>query len=56
MVFLRGGLEILVAGIALDQGRQGQSIRVQNAASGEVRRATVVGPRRVAVDTPGVAP
>ena len=29
MVFLRGGLEILVAGIALDQGRQGQSIRVR---------------------------
>ncbi len=56
MVFARGSLEIVGAGVALDQGRQGQSIRVQNSASGQIRRATVVGPRRVAVDGPEVAP
>ena len=33
----------------LENGRQGQSIRVRNAASGEVRQAVVVGPRRVEV-------
>lgn len=56
MVFTRGGLEIVGAGVALDQGRLGQSIRVQNSASGQVRQATVVGPRRVAVDGPAMLP
>jgi len=56
MVFARGGLEIVGAGIALDQGRQGQSIRVQNSASGQVRQATVIGPRRVAVAGPDMMP
>ena len=50
MGFARVGLEIMGAGVAMDQGRMGESIRMQNAASGEVRRATVIGPRRVAVD------
>lgn len=56
MVFARGGLEIVGAGVALDQGRQGQSIRVQNSASGQVRRAIVIGPRRVVVDGPDMLP
>jgi flagella basal body P-ring formation protein FlgA len=56
MVFARGGLEIVGAGVALDQGKQGQSIRVQNSASGEIRHATVVGPRRVMVDGPDMMP
>ena len=49
MRFIRGGLEIVGAGIALDQGRHGNSVRVQNAGSGELRRAIVIGPREVAV-------
>lgn len=56
MVFARGGLEIVGAGVALEQGRRGQSIRVQNSASGQVRRATVIGPRRVVVDGPDMLP
>ena len=42
--------------MALDQGRQGESVRVRNAGSGEVRRAVVVGPRQVEVDDPGAVP
>ena len=54
MAFSRGGLQIVTAAEALENGRQGQTIRVRNAASGEVRQAVVVGPRRVEVL--GVAP
>ncbi len=49
MAFSRGGLQIVTAAEVLENGRQGQSIRVRNAASGEVRQAVVVGPRRVEV-------
>lgn len=56
MRFTRGGLEIVGAGIALDQGRRGETVRVQNAGSGEVRRAIVVGPREVEVDAAGSTP
>ena len=58
LVFKRGGLEIAAPGVALDHGRGGESVRVQNAASGEVRLATVVGPRRVQVQVgaPGSTP
>ena len=54
MAFSRGGLQIVTAAEVLENGRQGQTIRVRNAASGEVRQAVVVGPRRVEVL--GVAP
>jgi flagella basal body P-ring formation protein FlgA len=56
MVFARGGLELTGVGTALDQGREGDMVRVENAGSGEVRRAVVLGPRRVRVDTAGLAP
>jgi flagella basal body P-ring formation protein FlgA len=56
MVFARGGLEVTGAGVALDQGRQGDTVRVQNAGSGEIRRAVVVGPRRVRLSMEGPAP
>ena len=49
MAFSRGGLQIVTAAEVLENGRQGQSIRVRNATSGEVRQAVVVGPRRVEV-------
>ena len=49
MAFARGGLQIVTAAEVLENGRQGQTIRVRNAASGEVRQAVVVGPRRVEV-------
>jgi flagellar basal body P-ring formation protein FlgA len=49
LVFERAGLEIAGPGVALDHGRRGEPVRVQNATSGEVRQATVVGPRRVQV-------
>ena len=49
MAFNRGGLQIVTAAEVLENGRQGQSIRVRNTASGEVRQAIVVGPRRVEV-------
>ena len=48
-VFRRAGLEIVSAAEALDNGREGEVIRVRNAASGEVRRAVVVAERRVEV-------
>ena len=48
-VFPRAGLEIVSAAEALDNGRQGEVVRVRNAASGEVRRAVVVAERRVEV-------
>ncbi|MFO1047690.1 MAG: flagellar basal body P-ring formation chaperone FlgA [Geminicoccaceae bacterium] len=51
-VFRRGSLEIVSAGEALDNGRQGETVRVRNLDSGEVRRAVVVAPRRVEVATP----
>lgn len=54
LVYARGGLEVTASGQALELGRQGQSIRVSNDASGEVRRGTVVGPRRVLVSPAGV--
>jgi flagella basal body P-ring formation protein FlgA len=56
MVLRRGGLELIDAAIALDHGRQDEWIRVQNAASGEIRRAVVTGPRRVEVAPEGAAP
>jgi flagellar basal body P-ring formation protein FlgA len=49
LVFERAGLEIAGPGVALDHGRHGEPVRVQNATSGEVRQAIVVGPRRVQV-------
>jgi flagella basal body P-ring formation protein FlgA len=54
MAFRHGGLQIVTAAEVLENGRQGQTIRVRNTASGEVRQAVVVGPRRVEVL--GVAP
>jgi flagella basal body P-ring formation protein FlgA len=56
MVLRRGGLEVTDSGIALEHGHQGAWIRVQNTASGEIRRARVVGPRRVEVAPEGIAP
>ena len=53
-VFRRGGLEITSAAEVLDNGRRGETIRVRNAASGEVRPAVVVAERRVEVA--GMAP
>jgi flagella basal body P-ring formation protein FlgA len=49
MAFARGGLQIVTAAEALENGRAGQTIRVRNATSGEVRQAVVIGPRRVEV-------
>lgn len=49
MAFARGGLQIVTAAEVLENGRQGQTIRVRNATSGEIRQAVVVGPRRVEV-------
>lgn len=49
MAFSRGGLQIVTAGEVLENGRQGQTVRVRNAASGELREALVVGQRRVEV-------
>lgn len=49
LVFARGGLEVTTGGQALEAGREGQSIRIANEASGEVRRGTVAGPHRVLV-------
>jgi flagellar basal body P-ring formation protein FlgA len=58
LVFKRAGLEIAGPGVALDDGRHGEPVRVQNAASGEMRQAIVVGPRRVQVQVgvPGSTP
>jgi flagella basal body P-ring formation protein FlgA len=56
MRFTRGGLEIVGAGVALDQGRMGEAVRVQHAGSSEVRRAIVIGPREVQVDAIGSLP
>jgi flagellar basal body P-ring formation protein FlgA len=56
LMFKSGGLEIAGPGVALDHGRHGESVRVQNAASGEMRQAIVVGPQRVQVSAPGSAP
>jgi flagella basal body P-ring formation protein FlgA len=56
LVFKRAGLEIAGPGVALDHGRHGEPVRVQNAASGEMREAIVVGPRRVQVGAPGSTP
>jgi flagella basal body P-ring formation protein FlgA len=56
MLLKRGGLEVSDSGIALEHGHRGEWIRVQNAASGEIRRALVVGPRRVEVGPEGPAP
>ncbi|MGE3290164.1 MAG: flagellar basal body P-ring formation chaperone FlgA [Geminicoccaceae bacterium] len=50
-VFRRSSLEIVSAAEALDNGRRGETIRIRNAASGEVRRAVVVAERRVVVGT-----
>ena len=49
LVLKRAGLEIAGPGVALDPGRHGEPVRIQNATSGEVREAVVVGPRRVQV-------
>lgn len=51
-IFRRNGLEIVSAAEALDNGRQGEVVRMRNAASGEVRRAVVVAERRVEVGIP----
>ncbi|MEK0086180.1 flagellar basal body P-ring formation chaperone FlgA [Benzoatithermus flavus] len=56
ILFSRGGLEVTDAGVALDQGRLGETVRVQNTGSSEIRRAVVAGPRRVQVGMPGLAP
>jgi flagella basal body P-ring formation protein FlgA len=58
LVFRCAGLEIAGPGVALDDGRHGEPVRVQNAASGEMRQAIVVGPRRVQVQVgaPGSTP
>ena len=56
MVFRRAGLEIVGAGVALDPGRRGPSVRVRNDTSGEVRRAIVMAARRVAVEPGGALP
>jgi flagella basal body P-ring formation protein FlgA len=53
MVFVQGGLEITGSAVPLEHGREGETIRVQNEASGEIRRAVVVGPRRVRVSPQG---
>jgi flagella basal body P-ring formation protein FlgA len=55
MLFTRGALQITGTGTALDDGRQGRTVRVQLAAGGEVRKALVVGPRRVEVGPSGSA-
>ncbi len=49
MAFRRGGLQIVTAAEALENGRPGETIRVRNAVSGEVRQALVIGTRRVEV-------
>ena len=54
MSFSRGGLQIVTAAEALENGRPGDTVRVRNAVSGEVREALVLGPRRVEVR--GMAP
>lgn len=56
IVYAAAGLEIVTAGVALGQGRRGEAIQVQNTASGEVRRGTIDGPRRVLVDSLGARP
>jgi flagella basal body P-ring formation protein FlgA len=55
LVYARGGLEITTLGVALEAGRQGAPIQIQNGGSGQVRRGVVDGPRRVLME-PGVAP
>ena len=42
--------------MALDNGRHGESVRVRNGGSGEMRRAVVVGPRQVEVIDPARVP
>ena len=42
--------------VVLENGRQGKSVRVRNAGSGETRRAVVVGTRQVEVTDPGAVP
>jgi flagella basal body P-ring formation protein FlgA len=54
MSFSRGGLQIVTAAEVLENGRPGESVRVRNAVSGEIRQAVVIGPRRVEVR--GVGP
>ena len=54
MSFSRGGLQIVTAAEVLENGRPGDTVRVRNAVSGEVREALVLGPRRVEVR--GMAP
>jgi flagella basal body P-ring formation protein FlgA len=49
MAFRRGGLQIVTAAEVLENGRPGESVRVRNAVSGEIRQAVVVGPRQVEV-------
>jgi flagellar basal body P-ring formation protein FlgA len=56
MVFRRGALQIVGAAVVLENGRQGESVRVRNAGSGETRRAVVVGTRQVEVTDPGAVP
>ena len=56
VVFRRGGLQIVGSAVALENGRRGETIRVRNAASGELRRATVVGPRQLEAADPGLVP
>jgi flagella basal body P-ring formation protein FlgA len=54
MVFRRGGLQIVTAGEMLEHARLGETARVRNLSSSEVRQATVLGPRRVEVQ--GIVP
>jgi flagella basal body P-ring formation protein FlgA len=57
MTFSLGALQLIGVGVALDHGRRGETIQVQNPTSGEIRRAMVVGQRRVVVDPlPGGMP
>lgn len=56
IVFRRGALQIVSAAQVLDNGRRGESVRVRNDGSGEMRRATVVGSRQVEVLDSGALP
>jgi flagella basal body P-ring formation protein FlgA len=47
MVARRDGIEVSVAGEALDAGGQGASVRVKNASSGQIVRMRVSGPGTV---------
>ena len=56
IVFRRGALQIASAALVLDNGRRGETVRVRNGGSGELRRAVVVGSRQVEILDPGAPP